>query len=90
MIQPGGYIRDILNSAVGDQIQAHGWVKTKTEFPGHYFVKLNDGSCFEELQLVVRKGASLVTASISYIGQSTISSNNEIVARHRPVATISR
>jgi asparaginyl-tRNA synthetase len=55
VIQPGGYIRDILEKPVGEKVTAYGWVKTKTEFPAHYFVKLNDGSCFEELQLVVRK-----------------------------------
>ena len=67
MIQPGGYIRDILNSAVGDKVKAHGWVKTKTEFPGHYFVKLNDGSAFEELQLVVRKGATVDDETLAKI-----------------------
>ena len=57
MIQPGGYIRDILDKPIGEKVTAHGWVKTKTEFPAHYFVKLNDGSCFDELQLVVKKGS---------------------------------
>jgi len=55
MIEPGGYVRDILALAPGAQVTARGWVKTKTEFPGHYFVKLNDGSSFQDLQLLVRK-----------------------------------
>jgi asparaginyl-tRNA synthetase len=57
MIQPGEYIRDILNLPAGNQAVARGWVKTKTEFPAHYFIKLNDGSTFSDLQLLVEKGS---------------------------------
>jgi asparaginyl-tRNA synthetase len=56
MIQPGEYIRDILQLAPGNPATARGWVKTKTEFPGHFFIKLNDGSTFNDLQLLVQKG----------------------------------
>src|SRR5687767_13208368 len=56
MIEPGGYIRHILALQPGAEVTAHGWVKTKTEFPEHFFVKLNDGSCFSDLQLLIKKG----------------------------------
>ncbi|MFN7919500.1 MAG: asparagine--tRNA ligase [Bryobacteraceae bacterium] len=56
MIEKGGYIRDLLALQPGAQALVHGWVKTKTEFPSHFFVKLNDGSTFQDLQLLVKKG----------------------------------
>ena len=56
MIDAGGYVRHILCLKPGAQATAHGWVKTRTEFPEHFFVKLNDGSSFHDLQLLVKKG----------------------------------
>jgi asparaginyl-tRNA synthetase len=56
MIEKGGYIRDVLHLPPGASAQVQGWVKTRTEFPGHYFVKLNDGSTFQDIQLLVEKG----------------------------------
>ena len=48
MIEPGGYIKDILNGAVGQAVTAHGWVKTRRDSKGVHFVQLNDGSCFAD------------------------------------------
>jgi asparaginyl-tRNA synthetase len=56
MIEPGGYIRQILELTPGAEATARGWVKTRTEFPEHFFVKLNDGSSFNDLQLLIKKG----------------------------------
>ncbi len=55
MVDKGGYVRDILGLPAGSEATARGWVKTRTEFPAHYFVKLSDGSSFADLQLLVEK-----------------------------------
>ena len=57
MIEPGGYIKDILNSTAGQMVTAHGWVKTRRDQKGVFFAQLNDGSCFADLQVVIEAGA---------------------------------
>src|SRR5436190_1789499 len=56
MIEPGGYIQDILRSEAGRAVSAHGWVKTRRDSKGVHFVQLNDGSCFADLQVVIDAG----------------------------------
>jgi asparaginyl-tRNA synthetase len=56
MIGPGGYIKDILQKTVGQVVTAHGWVKTRRDSKGIHFVQLNDGSCFQDLQVVIEEG----------------------------------
>ncbi len=56
MIEPGEYIKDILNGAVGQTVTAHGWVKTRRDQKGVFFAQLNDGSCFADLQVVIEAG----------------------------------
>jgi asparaginyl-tRNA synthetase len=56
MIEPGGYIKDILRSDAGRAVSAHGWVKTRRDSKGVHFVQLNDGSCFADLQVVIDAG----------------------------------
>jgi asparaginyl-tRNA synthetase len=56
MIGPGGYIKDILQKTVGQAVTAHGWVKTRRDSKGIHFVQLNDGSCFQDLQVVIEEG----------------------------------
>jgi len=53
MILPGQYIRDILQAPVGTRHIARGWVKTRRDSKGVHFVKLSDGSCFADLQVVI-------------------------------------
>lgn len=57
MIEPGGYIKDILSSAAGQTVTVHGWVKTRRDQKGVFFAQLNDGSCFADLQVVIEAGA---------------------------------
>jgi asparaginyl-tRNA synthetase len=57
MIEPGGYVRDILRKPVGTPVEAYGWVKTRRDSKGVHFVQLNDGSCFGDLQVVIESGA---------------------------------
>lgn len=56
MIQPGGYIRDLFQKPVGAAVEAHGWVKTRRDSKGVHFIQLNDGSSFQDLQIVIDAG----------------------------------
>jgi asparaginyl-tRNA synthetase len=56
MLKPGGYVRDILRAAPGSVVTAYGWVKTRRDSKGRSFVKMNDGSTFVDLQVVVEAG----------------------------------
>ncbi len=57
MIEPGGYVRDILQTTPPATVVAHGWVKTRRDSKGVSFIQLSDGSCFQDLQIVVDAGA---------------------------------
>jgi asparaginyl-tRNA synthetase len=50
------YVRDLLSSPPGARVSAYGWVKTRRDSKGVSFVQLNDGSCFDDLQVVVEAG----------------------------------
>ena len=56
MIRPGEYIRDILSGESGHKVTARGWVKTRRDSKGIHFVQLSDGSCFNDLQVVIDDG----------------------------------
>jgi asparaginyl-tRNA synthetase len=56
LIRPGEYIRDIFQKPVGTSVLARGWVKTRRDSKGIHFVQLNDGSCFQDLQVVIEEG----------------------------------
>jgi asparaginyl-tRNA synthetase len=57
MIRKGEYIRDLLRGEVGKAVHAHGWVKTRRDSKEVTFIQLSDGSCFQDLQVVVERGA---------------------------------
>ncbi len=57
MIRPGQYIRDLLQEAPGTSVVARGWVKTRRDSKGIYFVQLSDGSSFRDLQVVIDRGS---------------------------------
>jgi asparaginyl-tRNA synthetase len=50
------YIRDLFGLAPGTKASAYGWVKTRRDSKGVTFVQLNDGSCFQDLQIVIEAG----------------------------------
>ena len=52
MIETGGAIRDLLAKPVGAAVEARGWVRTHRRSKRVHFLQLNDGSCFETLQVV--------------------------------------
>lgn len=79
MIEKGGYIRDILTKDFGATVTAHGWVKTKREYPDLFFVQLNDGSCFADLQLVVPRGAVADEVMTNVTTGACISATGEVV-----------
>ncbi len=66
MIQPGDYIRDLFRQPVGTPVTLRGWVKTRRDSKGVHFVQLNDGSCFQDLQVVIEAG-SLPESTLSQV-----------------------
>ena len=56
MIEPGGYVRDLLAGTPGATATAHGWVKTRRDSKGVTFIQLSDGSSFADLQVVIDAG----------------------------------
>src|SRR5687767_15296554 len=57
MIRKGEYLRDVLEKAPGTAVTVHGWVKTRRDSKGVHFLKLNDGSTFVDLQVVIETGS---------------------------------
>ncbi|MGH7775359.1 MAG: asparagine--tRNA ligase [Candidatus Binatia bacterium] len=57
MIGKDGYIRNLLQKSPGVAVEARGWVKTRRDGKGVHFIQLNDGSCFQDLQVVIEAGA---------------------------------
>ncbi|MGH9661161.1 MAG: asparagine--tRNA ligase [Bryobacteraceae bacterium] len=51
-------IRDLLARAPGSAAAAQGWVKTRRDGKGVHFIQLSDGSCFQDLQVVVDAGVA--------------------------------
>lgn len=70
MIHPGNYTRDILCQSPGNNVTAHGWVKTRRDGKNVHFIQLNDGSSSNDLQVVVELG----TLPAEIIGQVTTGS----------------
>ncbi len=56
MIRNGEYIRDLFEKPVGAAVEARGWVKTRRDGKGVHFIQLNDGSSFQDLQVVIDAG----------------------------------
>ncbi len=50
------YIRDLFHLSPGTSASAYGWVKTRRDSKGISFVQVSDGSCFQDLQVVVNEG----------------------------------
>ncbi len=80
MIEPGGYIRDILKGSTGGAVSAHGWVKTRRDGKGVHFIQLNDGSCFEDLQVVVEAGTAAAAAIAEVTTGACIRADGDLVA----------
>lgn len=51
------YIKQLFELAPGTEVSAYGWVKTRRDSKEVTFVQLNDGSCFQDLQVVIPNGA---------------------------------
>src|SRR2546426_846128 len=57
MITGDNTIRAILTKPTGSQVQAHGWIKTRRDSKAVHFIQLNDGSSFQDLQVVIESAA---------------------------------
>jgi len=48
-------VKELLNAAEEiPEVMARGWVRTRRDSKGISFVELNDGSCFKNLQIIIR------------------------------------
>jgi asparaginyl-tRNA synthetase len=80
MITNGNYIRDIVSKPLGSQVVAHGWVKTRRDSKGIHFIQLNDGSSFQDLQVVIESGAVLEEALAAATTGACIRVTGELIA----------
>jgi asparaginyl-tRNA synthetase len=79
MIEPGGYIRDIFQKSLGSKVVAHGWVKTRRDSKGIHFIQLNDGSSFQDLQVVIDAGAVPEDALAAATTGACVSVSGELI-----------
>src|SRR6266849_1702705 len=79
MIEPGGYIRDIFQKSLGSKVVAHGWVKTRRDSKGIHFIQLNDGSSFQDLQVVIEAGAVPEDALAAATTGACVSVSGELI-----------
>lgn len=49
-------IKHLFQAVPGTETSAYGWVKTRRDSKGVSFVQLSDGSCFQDLQVVIEAG----------------------------------
>lgn len=50
------YIKDILDQTPGSKVEVCGWVKTRRDSKNLSFVQVNDGSCFQDIQVIINEG----------------------------------
>lgn len=80
MIRPGQYIRDIFKAAPGTQATVHGWVKTRRDSKGVSFLQISDGSCFQDLQIVIGAGAISADTLVLATTGACVRVTGEVVA----------
>src|SRR5437867_11840205 len=80
MIEAGGYISDIFKKPLGAQVEARGWVKTRRDSKGIHFIQLNDGSSFQDLQVVIEAGAVPEDALGAATTGACVSIRGELIA----------
>ena len=80
MIQPGQYIRNLLQRAPGDTATARGWVKTRRDSKNVHFIQLNDGSSPVDLQVVLEAGVVPPETVAGITTGACISVEGELVA----------
>src|SRR5438552_13561213 len=80
MINNDNYIRQILNKPHGSEVTAHGWVKTRRDSKGIHFIQLNDGSSFQDLQVVIEAGAVAESALAGATTGACVRVSGELIA----------
>jgi len=80
VIEPGGYVRDLLRGTPGAAVTARGWVKTRRDGKNVHFIQLNDGSSPVDLQIVVDEGVVAAETIASVTTGACLSVEGELVA----------
>ncbi len=80
MIHTDDYIRQIFLKPLGAQVEARGWVKTRRDSKGIHFIQLNDGSSFQDLQVVIESGAIPEAALAAATTGACVCVSGELIA----------
>ncbi len=80
MIRTDDYIRQIFLKPLGAQVEARGWVKTRRDSKGIHFIQLNDGSSFQDLQVVIESGAVPEAALAAATTGACVCVSGELIA----------
>ena len=80
MIQPGNYIRELLQRSPGETVTAKGWVKTRRDSKNVHFIQLNDGSSPVDLQVVLDAGVVVPEVVARITTGACLSVDGELVA----------
>ena len=76
-------IESIFAAEVGTETTLAGWVRTARHSKGGFsFVSLNDGSCFDTIQLVVEGALSNYDDVLRLTAGSSILARGTLVASH--------
>jgi len=78
--RPDDYIRQIFLKPLGAQVEAPRWVKTRRDSKGIHFIQLNDGSSFQDLQVVIEAGAVPEDALVAATTGPGVSVRGELIA----------
>ncbi len=72
-------IKDLLDEkASGEDVLIKGWVRTKREFKEFCFLEVNDGSCLDNIQVIVDKEIPDYQKALEITTGSSISTAGEL------------
>src|SRR6266566_6416091 len=80
MITKDNTIGAILTKPLGSRVEAHGWIKTRRDSKGIHFIQLNDGSTFQDLQVVIESSAIPESALNLATTGACVSVSGELIA----------
>jgi asparaginyl-tRNA synthetase len=80
MITKDNTIRAILTKPIGSLVEAHGWIKTRRDSKGIHFIQLNDGSSFQDLQVVIESATIPAEALAQATTGASVRVTGELIA----------
>src|SRR5258708_9295995 len=80
MITKKKSIGAILTKPLGSRVEAHGWIKPRRDSKGIHFIQLNDGSSFQDLQVVIDAGSVPESALAGATTGACVRVSGELIA----------